>query len=101
VQNLATPLPVQASKNMLRIEEVHEDPAGATLTLRVAGQLTGPWVEELVNALHQHDANSAVVLDLRDVSFADAAGVQLLRSLQTQHRISLRCSAVVAAQLAR
>lgn len=85
---------------MLRIEEVHDDAPCTALTLRAVGQLAGPWVEELVQSLHAHDGDGALVLDLRDVSFADANGVALLRSLQTQDRISLRCSAFVAAQLA-
>lgn len=85
---------------MLRIEEVHDDARRSTRTLRAAGQLAGPWVDELLRSLHDHDGDPALVLDLRDVSFADAAGVALLRSLRTQDRISLRCSAFVAAQLA-
>jgi hypothetical protein len=86
----------------------HDAPHDAThgaihdgrLTLRAAGQLSGPWVDELARSLRAHSANPALVLDLRDVSFVDADGVQLLRSIQTEHRISLRCSAFVAAQLA-
>jgi anti-anti-sigma regulatory factor len=40
-----------------------------------------------------------VVLDLTDVSFVDRDGIELLKSLGRERRISLRCSAFVSAQL--
>jgi ABC-type transporter Mla MlaB component len=62
---------------MLRISRV-ESPA-ETVTLRLEGQVRGPWVEELCQACEQLLARgSSLVLDLTDVSFIDLDGVALL-----------------------
>lgn len=72
--------------------------------LRLEGQVTGPWVEELRRVcnetirLNGHGAHP-LVLDLTDVSFIDADGVALFRKL-TSRRVSLtNCSVFVAEQL--
>ena len=81
---------------MLRIEA--EVDASQGTTIRAAGKLSGPWVAELQRSIAARDQGS-VVLDLTDVSFVDRDGLEYLRSLATEARISLRCSAFVTAQL--
>jgi hypothetical protein len=81
---------------MLRIEVLGID----RYTVRAAGRLAGPWVAELTRALEELPPPGAVELDLTDVSFADADGVALLRSLRRRGSVHLRCSAFVDAQLA-
>jgi hypothetical protein len=65
---------------MLRIER-HE-PAGGAVRLRLAGRLAGPWVDEVRAACEDaFHAGRGLGLDLRDVTFVDAGGVELLRGL--------------------
>jgi anti-anti-sigma regulatory factor len=82
---------------MLRIEA--EASGGRETTIRARGRLTGPWVAELRRSLATRSTAAPVVLDLTDVSFADRDGIELLRSLQHDVRVQLRCSAFVTAQL--
>ena len=81
---------------MLRIEVLGID----RHTVRAAGRLAGPWVAELSRALEELSASRSVELDLTEVSFADADGVALLRTLRKRGSVHLRCSAFVGAQLA-
>jgi hypothetical protein len=69
--------------------------------LRVEGRLTGAWVEELRGAcdLHALSAGIRLTLDLADVSFADAAGIELLRELRIRMVTLLNPSSLVAEQL--
>jgi ABC-type transporter Mla MlaB component len=73
---------------MLRIS-----PNGAVLHLE--GQISGPWVEELAKACRQFQP---VALDLSDVTFADAAGVALLKRLNAS---MTGCSPFLQEQLKR
>jgi len=82
---------------MLRIETARHG-TGET-TLRAAGRLAGPWVAELERSVAEGVQEDALVIDLTDVSFADRAGIEFLKSLRRDGRIRLRCSAVVAEQL--
>lgn len=61
---------------MLRITT--RESAGGPPELRVEGRIAGPWVGELERAASAH---SGLSLDLAGVTFADAAGVDLLRHL--------------------
>jgi hypothetical protein len=81
---------------MLRIEVLGID----RHTVRAAGRLAGPWVLELSRALDELRHSRSIELDLTDVSFADAEGVALLRTLRKRRSVQLRCSPFVAAQLA-
>lgn len=81
---------------MLRIEVARHE----RRTVKAAGRLAGPWVAELAQTLHEIDRSSQVDVDLTEVSFVDAEGVALLRALQRERTVNLRCSAFVAAQLA-
>ena len=69
---------------MLRITVVES--SKIAVTLRVEGRLTGPWVEELRIACNVHTFPDEVQLslELADISFADAAGIALLRELQNR-----------------
>jgi ABC-type transporter Mla MlaB component len=77
---------------MLRITVV--DLSESAVVLRVEGRITGSWVEELRRtcAAHAFAAHAFVghafpdevqlSLELSDVSFADAAGIALLKELR-------------------
>lgn len=67
---------------MLRITVVES--SKIAVTLRVEGRITGPWVEELRTACNVHTVPDDVQLslELADISFADAAGIALLKELR-------------------
>jgi len=81
---------------MLRIEAVAN--GSHETTIRATGRLAGPWVAELQRSLASRD-DGTVVLDLTDVSFVDRDGIEFLRMVRREPRISLRCSAFVTSQL--
>jgi len=84
---------------VLRIELAGTGNGLGEATLRATGRLVGPWVAELERALASHAPAAPVVLDLTEVSFADRTGIEFLRTLRHDPRLSLRCSPFVAAQL--
>ena len=49
--------------------------------LRVEGRLVGPWVDELRRVTASPGAPDRLRIDLSAVTFADAAGVALVRGL--------------------
>lgn len=67
---------------MLRITVVESSPSA--VTLRVEGQIAGPWVQELRATCNVHTRPDSIQLslELEDVSFADAAGVAYLQELR-------------------
>jgi ABC-type transporter Mla MlaB component len=66
-------------------------------TLKVEGTLRGPWVVELAQACEdQFDARGCLSLDLSEVTFVDAAGLELLRSLRARRVTLAACSGLVA-----
>ena len=69
--------------------------------LRVEGRLTGRWVEELKRTCDLHALSDGIhlTLDLADVSFADAAGIELLKELRMRSVTLLSPSSLVAEQL--
>ncbi|MGA3236881.1 MAG: STAS domain-containing protein [Bryobacteraceae bacterium] len=69
--------------------------------LRVEGRLTGRWVEELRRTCDLHALNDGIrlTLDLADLSFADTAGIQLLKELRMRLVTLLSPSSLVAEQL--
>jgi anti-anti-sigma regulatory factor len=69
---------------MLRITVVES--SRSAVTLRVEGRITGSSVEELRTACNVHTFADEVQLfiELADVSFADAAGIVLLKELQSR-----------------
>jgi ABC-type transporter Mla MlaB component len=79
---------------MLRIKVV--DLSESAVVLRVEGRITGSWVDELRRtcAAHSFAAHTfaghtlpdevQLSLELSDVSFADAAGIALLKELRSR-----------------
>jgi anti-anti-sigma regulatory factor len=72
-------------------------------TLYLGGKLMGPWVDELRRVCEEILAAGAyrLVLDFRDVTFLDAAGVALVRQLAGRDVSLTHCSPFVTAQLER
>jgi hypothetical protein len=69
---------------MLRIT-THHSPA--CLTFQLEGKLAGPWVQEMENCWKQARADypqSVGRMDLRGVTFLDAAGKEFLAALHAQ-----------------
>jgi len=80
---------------MLRITRM-DGTAGATL-LKLEGRLRGLWVEELARLCAELPGSVAPIhLDLAAVSFADDAGVRLLRTCLRQGARMVACSGIVA-----
>ena len=72
------------SQLTLRIT-VEENPE--TVTLKLEGRLTGPWVSELAYLWEQTSPKRGarkLALDLRGTTFADAGGIRILRSIYSQ-----------------
>lgn len=83
---------------MLRISRIAA--AHGAVTLRLEGQVHGPWVEELRGVCEQClTMGSDLSLDLTEVSFIDLDGVALCRRLREQNVTFLHCSPFVAEQL--
>jgi anti-anti-sigma regulatory factor len=54
----------------------------SVLTIKLEGQILGPWVPAMRDACRERGRRSGrLLLDLAAVTYADAAGVQLLREL--------------------
>ena len=72
--------------------------------MRLAGQITGQWVEELRRACDEmlrrngHDEHG-LALDLTEISFIDADGVALFRELNARRVHLTNCSLFAAEQL--
>ena len=77
---------------MLRITSSRNDTTG---TLKVEGRLAGQWVDELARAAAAADA-PRLVLDLADLTFVDADGASLLRTLRSRGVALNDCSTFVA-----
>ena len=84
---------------MLRITVV--EASRSAVTLRVEGRITGPSVEELRTACDVHTFADEVKLslELADVSFADAAGILLLKELGSRGIGLMRANPFMAEQL--
>ena len=78
---------------MLRITQREE-------RLMVEGRIAGPWVRELRRATEEClESHPSAVLDLSGVSYVDAEGASLLRSLVARRVPILSSSAFVKAML--
>lgn len=84
---------------MLKVTVVES--SSEAVRLRVEGRLTGRWIEELRRTceLHALSDGMRLTLDLADVSFADAAGIELLKDLRNRLVTLLSPSSFVAEQL--
>lgn len=84
---------------MLRVTVVES--SRRDVTLRVEGRITSSSVEELRRAcdLHTLAGEVQLSLELADVSFADAAGILLLRKLRSRGVCLTHISPFMAEQL--
>jgi anti-anti-sigma regulatory factor len=78
---------------MLRITSNRTD---TTDTLKVEGRIAGQWVGELSKAAAAAVETRSVVLDLGEVTFVDADGASLLRTLRDRGVALAECSAFVS-----
>jgi len=69
--------------------------------LRLEGKVVGRWVEELRRSCDDilHSPEQRLILDLRDVSFIDLAGLALFEELASRHVTLRNCSPFAAEQL--
>ena len=85
---------------MLRISRSEDDPH--RLTIRLEGQLIGPWVDELRDiAGHVSNRECQLSLDVSEVTFADQAGVELLVSLRSRNFALTGCSPFLQERMKR
>ena len=83
---------------MLRISIRPVDAQG--VTLRLEGQIIGPWVDELAKACEQFlREGRALTLDLTELTFADDAGVALLMNLERRNALVIGSSPFMTEQL--
>lgn len=84
---------------MLRITVI--DASDSVVRLHVEGRLTGRSVEELWQACDLHALGEGVqlILDLADLSFADALGIETLKDLKRRNVTLLELAPFLALQL--
>ena len=81
---------------MLRITKTHEADGPV---LKLEGKWLAPWTDEVRSACDDlADAAPQLRLDLRDVSYIDSSGVELLKNLR-RAGYALSCSRFVEAVL--
>jgi anti-anti-sigma regulatory factor len=68
---------------------------GRGLTLKLEGQILGPWVDALRASCPARGRRRRLCLDLAAVTYVDAAGVQLLRELMAEGVAIAACSGFV------
>jgi anti-anti-sigma regulatory factor len=90
---------VRKWSEMLRVTLVES--SSETVRLRVEGRVAGGWVKELRRSCEVHALSDGIrlTLDLADVSFVDADGVELLKELRMRCVTLLSPSPFVAEQL--
>lgn len=85
---------------MLRISA--DEAVGEPILLRLDGQITGQWVKLLRGTCEAWLKNgSRVVVDLKNVSFADREGIELLRNLGDRGVEILNALPFIFAQIKR
>ena len=85
---------------MLKIARVDDSGSQTTPALKLEGKLLEPWIGELKSACGECPGSPDVVcLDLRDLTFVDAAGVRFLADLIHDGARVTACSDFVAAVL--
>jgi len=81
---------------MLKI--TNDQNAGCGAVLRLEGQVAGQWVNELRLVCSDRCRTTPLTLDLKNVTFIDAAGVAFFDEVWTEITV-INCSLFVAAQL--
>src|ERR1043165_8101640 len=82
---------VAQEAGMLRITPLHQDTR--VTRFRIAGRLTQQTAEELrASCTMRLDHPRTVLLDLSEVTFADATGVAILHGLVEQDAVLIGCS---------
>ncbi len=72
-----------------------------TLTsIGLEGKLLGAWVDETRQVLATARASHRLCLNLKELTFADARGIELLRSLRREGIPLLGCSPLIEGLLA-
>jgi hypothetical protein len=66
---------------LLRISETEGD--GIT-TVHLEGSLLSAWVDEVRSVIARRAASGPLRVDLTELGYADAAGIELLRALRVQ-----------------
>ena len=83
---------------MLRISASEE--AGESVTVQLDGQVSGRWVTLLQGTCEAHlQKGLRVIVDLRNVSFADRDGIALFRSLKDRQVKFLNALPFIAEQM--
>lgn len=83
---------------MLKIDVAGQ--AAERITVRLEGQMVGPWVEELRRTCEPYLGNGhALTLDFGGVSFVGREGVALCRRLRQGHASFTNCSPFIKEQL--
>jgi hypothetical protein len=83
---------------MLRITQTVQ--TDRSVTLRVEGEMIGPWVAELVRVCAEKlAAGTTVVLEMADVSFLERKGALALVGLIERGVVAAHCSAFLTEQL--
>jgi anti-anti-sigma regulatory factor len=83
---------------MLKIS--HDNIDNASVILRLEGEIIGPWVDETSRVCERiMSKGQRVRMDLRQVTFADRAGVELLGNLAKREALLDNCSPFLKAQL--
>jgi ABC-type transporter Mla MlaB component len=83
---------------MLRISA--NDATGEAITLHLDGQISGRWVKLLQATCEaQLNEGARVIIDLKNVSFADRDGIALLRSLADRRVQFLNALPFIAEQI--
>jgi anti-anti-sigma regulatory factor len=68
---------------------------GETMIVKLEGRIVGPWAAELDRLWAQTSpslASRRVSLDLRETTYADAGGIQVLRAIYSQTEAAILTS---------
>ena len=83
---------------MLKISQAGK--VNQSITLKLEGSVVGPWVGELRQVCETLlTEGRRLILDLADVTFADASGVAVLSSFKSRGVAITNCSPFVEEQL--
>ena len=89
---------VGRTREMLKITKDQNAQPDCGAVLRLEGQVAGRWVNELRLACSDRGITTPLTLDVKNVTFIDAAGVAFFDEVWTEITV-INCSLFVAAQL--